>query len=261
MPGNLPAPAGLGCATSPVTTSASPRRTTSHTLGLSQKRPSHTETIGSSGGSQSKARWKPPPDRARLILNIFINHTSLPLEIIHIILNYAHYYHRTHERRLGTISVNAPVFAQQFFSRSNGTLLYLRSPVLGYRPLQKIVFVIHHDISFPWAEPSPRTAESPCAWFEVARYRRSGRRHSVPPPKLRFATAHPVSSEWEEIPNTREILTFEPGRNNTTLNHTNSNLVSGMQSGEKVGVLVVAGRGTSVKHIIREMVIYLFCSW
>ncbi|KAL5637968.1 hypothetical protein ACGC1H_002289 [Rhizoctonia solani] len=152
------------------------------------------------------------------------------------------------------------MFAQQFFSRCNGSLLYLRSPALGHRPLQKIVFLVHHEVSFPWAEHSPRTADSPCAWFEVARYHRSGRRDSISPPKLRFATAHPVSSEWEEIPNTREILRFEPGKNSTSLDHTNSKLVGGMQPGEKVGVLVIAGRGTTVKHTIREMVIYLFCT-
>jgi hypothetical protein len=34
-----------------------------------------------------------------------------------------------------------------------------------------------------------------------------------------------------------------------------------MKPGEKVGVLVMAGRGTNVKHVIREMIIYLFCNW
>ncbi|CAE6507412.1 unnamed protein product [Rhizoctonia solani] len=258
MPTNLPV--SLGCPHSPVST-PSLHHSTNHTFNTpSRKESSHAGTTGSRT-SKSKILWKPPPDRGRLVLDLFLNHTPLPLEIIHIILNYACYYCRTHERRLGTISVNSPVFAQQFFSRSNGSLLYLRSPVLGHRPLQKIVFVMHHDVSFPWAESSPRTADSPCAWFEVARYRRSGRRHSIPPPKLRFATAHPVSSEWEEVPNTREILRFQPKQNFTSLNRMDSKLVGGMQPGEKVGVLVIAGRGTSVKHTIREMVIYLFCSW
>ncbi|KDN47305.1 hypothetical protein RSAG8_03784, partial [Rhizoctonia solani AG-8 WAC10335] len=240
MPGDLPA--SLGYSPSSMAISPSLRRATSHTLGSpSRKGLSHAETTGS-GTSQPRTRWKPPPDRGRLVLDLFLNHTPLPLEIIHIILNHACYYCRTYERRLGTISVNSPVFAQQFFSRSNGSLLYLRSPVLGHRPLQKIVFIVQHEVSFPWIESSSRTADSPCAWFEVARYYRSGRRHSIPPPKLRFATAHPVSSEWEEMPNTREILRFEPGRNSTSLNHTNSKLVGGMQPGEK-------------------MVIYFFCSW
>ncbi|CAE6436897.1 unnamed protein product [Rhizoctonia solani] len=259
------ASASLGSSSNPYTpsaaTSPSPRRSTSQTPSSPSGNGSSHAKITSSSSPQSRTRWKPPPDRARLILDIFLNYKSLPLEIIHIILNYASYYCRTHERRLGTISVNAPMFAQLFFSRSNGSLLYLRSPVLGHRPLQKIVFVMQHEVSFPWAESSSRTAGSPCAWFEAARYRRMGRRHSIPPPKLRFATAHPVSSEWEEVPNTREILRFDTGRNSTSLNYMNSTLVSGMQPGEKVGVLVIAGRGTNVKHVIREMVIYLFCSW
>ncbi|CAE6532235.1 unnamed protein product [Rhizoctonia solani] len=254
MPTNLPV--SLGSPPSPVSTPS-----LHHTFNSpSRKGSSHAGTTGPRT-SKSKILWKPPPDRGRLVLDLFLSYTPLPLEIIHIILNYACYYCRTYERRLGTISVNSPVFAQQFFSRCNGSLLYLRSPILGHRPLQKIVFVMHHDVSFAWAEPSPRTADSPCAWFEVARYRRSGRRHSIPPPKLRFATAHPVSSEWEEVPNTREILRFQPKQNSTSLNRMDSKLVGGMQPGEKVGVLVIAGRGTSVKHTIREMVIYLFCSW
>lgn len=196
-------------------------------------------------------------------MDIFLKFTRLPLEIIHVILNYAQYFCRTYERRLETISVHAPAFAQQFFSRCNGSLLYIRSPILGHRPLQKLVFVMQHEVSFPWSEPSPRTVDSPCAWFEVARYRRlaNGRRHSVPPPKLRFATARPTSSEWEEVPNTRNILSFEPGRGSTSLTYADSALVREMQPGEKVGVLVIAGRGTHVKHIIREVVIYMFCSW
>ncbi|KAJ1302013.1 hypothetical protein OPQ81_000848 [Rhizoctonia solani] len=225
MPSNSTTPTGLSRSSPPVATPPSARRAASHTVGFSpQNGPSHAETTGSA--PQSRTRWKPPPDRARIVLDILINYTPLPLEIIHIILNYASFYCRTYERRLGTISVNAPMFVQQFFSRSNGSLLYLRSPALGHKPLQKIVFVIQHEVSFPWAQPSPRTVDSPCAWFEVARYRRSGRRHSIPPPKLRFATALQVSSEWEEIPDTREVLRFEPGRNTTTLNHSNSKLQS-----------------------------------
>lgn len=190
---------------------------------------------------------------------------QLPLEIIHIILNYAQLYCRTYERRLETMAVHAPAFTQQFFSRCNGSLLYLRSPVLGHRPLQKIVFVIQREVSFPWAESSSRTLNSPCAWFEAARYRRLNKRRSVPPPNLRFATARPTSTDWEEVPNTRELLALEQGRGGgtqtTSLTFEGSTLVREMQPGEKVGVLVIAGRGTNVKHIIREMIIYMFCSW
>lgn len=218
-----------------------------HTVDQPQRSRSmrHVRPHAEKSGSQSRvSRWQPAPDRARLIMDIFLKFTPLPLEIVHIILNYAQFFCRTYERRLETISVHAPAFAQQFFSRSNGSVLYLRSPALGHRPLQKIVFVMQHEVSFPWADPSPRTIDSPCAWFEVARYRRlaNGRRHSIPPPKLRFATARPTSSEWEEVPNTRNILPFEPGRGSTSLTYADSALVREMQPGEK-------------------MVIYMFCTW
>jgi len=212
----------------------------------------------------SKSRWKPAPDRSRRVLAIFLK-TPLPLEIIYIILNYARYFCRTYERRLETISVRAPAFAQQFVSRSNGSLLYLRSPALGQQPLQKVVFVIQHEVAFPWAEPSARANTSPCAWFEASRYRRRARRHSVPAPKLRFATALPINNEWEEVPNTREVLMIETTRGRhtlvTSLTHEDSALVRDLQPGEKLGVLVLAGRGTNVTHVVREIVIYMFCSW
>jgi hypothetical protein len=124
---------------------------------------------------------------------------------------------------------------------------------------------MQREVSFPWSESSPRTIDAPSAWFEVARYRRLGKRHSVPPPNLRFATARPASTGWEEVPKTREILMLEHGRGggtqSTSLTCANSALVREMQPGEKVGVLVIAGRGTNVNHVIREVVIYMFCSW
>lgn len=47
----------------------------------------------------------------------------------------------------------------------------------------------------------------------------------------------------------------------TSLTHEDSALVRDLQPGEKLGVLAIAGRGTSVTHIVREIVIYMFCSW
>ncbi|KAG9093195.1 hypothetical protein FS749_014856 [Ceratobasidium sp. UAMH 11750] len=212
-----------------------------------------------------RTQWQPAPDRSRRILQAFLESTPLPVEIIYTILNYAHYFCRTHERRLETISVRAPSFAEQFVSRSNGSLLYLHSPALGQHPPQKLVFVINHEVSFPWAEPSARTNTSPCAWFEVCRYRRRARRHSVPPPQLRFATAKPNTTQWEEVPGSREILMLETTRGRhtlvTSLSYSESALLQNLQPGEKVGVLAIAGRGTSVTHVVREMVIYMFCSW
>ncbi|KAG8747725.1 hypothetical protein FRC10_011853 [Ceratobasidium sp. 414] len=200
-----------------------------------------------------RTQWQPTPDRSRKILQVFLDLTPLPTEVIYIILNYARYFCRTHERRLETISVRAPSFTEQFVSRSNGSLLYLRSPTLGQRPLQKLIFVINHEVSFPWAEPSGRTNTSPCAWFEACRYRWRTRRHSVPPPQLRFATAKPSTTQWEEVPGSREILMLETTRGRhtlvTSLSYAESALLQNLLPGEKVGVLAIAGRGTSVIHV------------
>ncbi|KAG8732035.1 hypothetical protein FRC12_019459 [Ceratobasidium sp. 428] len=245
-----------------------PRRRTVEQLGaLADQERYDDDTDSRTPGSSRALRihWQPAPDRSRRILQAFLELTPLPLEIIHIILNYAHYFCRTYERRLETISVRAPSFTEQFISRSNGSLLYLRSPTLGQHPLQKLVFVINHEVSFPWAESSARTNASPCAWFEACRYRRRPRRHSVPPPQLRFATAKPNTTQWEEVPGSRELLMLETTRGRhtlvTSLSYAESALLQNLQPGEKVGILAIAGRGTSVAHVVREMAIYMFCSW
>ncbi|KAG9095680.1 hypothetical protein FRC06_009531 [Ceratobasidium sp. 370] len=245
-----------------------PRRRTTEQIDAPAHQEEHGDETNSPAPGPSRAprtQWQPAPDRSRKILQVFLELTPLPMEIIYTILNYAHYFSRTHERRLETISVRAPSFAEQFVSRSNGSFIYLRSPTLGQRPLQKLVFVINHEVSFPWAEPSARTNTSPCAWFEACRYRRRARRHSVPPPQLRFATAKPSTTQWEEVPGSREILMLETTRGRhtlvTSLSYAESTLLQNLQPGEKVGVLAIAGRGTNVTHVVREMVIYMFCSW
>ncbi|KAG9122352.1 hypothetical protein FRC07_001328, partial [Ceratobasidium sp. 392] len=216
------------------------RRRTVEQIGVStDQEEQNDETDGRAPGVSRAPRtqWQPAPDRSRRVLQVFLELTPLPIEIIHIILNYAHYFCRTHERRLETVSVRAPSFTEQFISRSNGSLLYLRSPTLGRRPLQKLVFVINHEVSFPWAQPSARANTSPCAWFEACRYRRRLRRHSIPPPQLRFATARPINTQWEEVPGSRELLMLETTRGRhtlvTSLSYAESTLLQNLQPGEK----------------------------